>query len=113
MKVGLFFGSFNPMHLGHKAIAAYIAEFIDFDQVWLIVSPQNPLKQKHSLLDENQRLIIIQMEVKDNPKLFASDIEFSLNKPSYTIDTLLYLKAKHIHHDFSLIIGALSTSSNK
>ena len=82
MKIGLFFGSFNPMHIGHKVIASYMAEFSDLQQVWFVVSPQNPLKQKQSLLDQYHRLMIIKKEVEDNPKLSASDIEFNLSKPS-------------------------------
>ena len=95
MKIGLFFGSFNPMHIGHKVIASYILEFSDLQQVWFIVSPQNPLKKKQSLLDQHHRLTIIRKEVEDNPKLSASDIEFNLSKPSYTIDTLMHLKEQY------------------
>ena len=106
MKVGLFFGSFNPMHIGHKVIASYMAEFSDLQQVWFVVSPQNPLKQKQSLLDQYHRLMIIRKEVEDNPKLSASDIEFNLSQPSYTIDTLVHLKEQYPKNDFALIIGS-------
>ena len=106
MKIGLFFGSFNPMHIGHQVIASYMAEFSDLQQVWFVVSPQNPLKQKQSLLDQYHRLMIIRKEVEDNPKLSASDIESNLSQPSYTIDTLVHLKEKYPKNDFTLIIGA-------
>ena len=106
MKIGLFFGSFNPMHIGHKVIASYMSEFSELEQVWFVVSPQNPLKQKQSLLDQYHRLMIIRMEVEDNPKLYASDIEFNLSQPSFTIDTLVHLKEQYPENDFSLIIGA-------
>ena len=91
MKIGLFFGSFNPMHIGHKVIASYMTEFSDLQQVWFVVSPQNPTKVKESLLDQYHRLMIIRMEVEDNPRLVASDVEFNLSTPSYTINTLTYL----------------------
>jgi nicotinate-nucleotide adenylyltransferase len=106
MRIGLFFGSFNPMHIGHKVIASYMTEFSDLQQVWFVVSPQNPNKEKESLLDQYHRLMIIRMEVEDNPKLVASDIEFNLSTPSYTIDTLIYLKEQYPMHEFALIIGS-------
>ena len=88
MKVGLFFGSFNPLHVGHKIIASYMAEFSTLDKVMFVVSPQNPLKSKKSLLDQYHRLMIIRMEIEDNSKLEVSDIEFNMPQPSYTC--LLY-----------------------
>lgn len=106
MKIGLFFGSFNPFHIGHKIIASYLAEFSDLEKVLFVVSPQNPLKQKQSLLDQYHRLMIIRMEVEDNVKLNASDIEFDLPQPSYTIDTLAYLKEQYPQDDFVLIMGS-------
>ena len=106
MKIGLFFGSFNPMHIGHKAIASYMAEFTDLEKVCFVVSPQNPLKQKQTLLDQHHRLMIIRMEVEDNPKLQVSDIEFSMPQPSYTIDTLMRLKEEHPESEYALIMGA-------
>ena len=106
MKIGLFFGSFNPMHIGHKIIASYMAEFSDLEKVFFVVSPKNPLKKKESLLDQHQRLMIIRMEVEDSPKLQVSDIEFSMDQPSYTIDTLMRLKAKHPENEYTLIMGA-------
>jgi nicotinate-nucleotide adenylyltransferase len=106
MNIGLFFGSFNPFHIGHKAIASYIAEYTSLEQVWFVVSPQNPLKSKSSLLDQYHRLQIIRAEIDDVDNLIASDIEFSLPQPSYTIDTLAYLKENFFENQFSLIMGA-------
>ena len=106
MKIGLFFGSFNPMHVGHKIIASYVVEFSDLEKVLFIVSPQNPLKKKQSLLDQHHRLMIIRMEVEDNPKLQVSDIEFSMPQPSYTIDTLVRLKEEHPENEYAVIMGA-------
>lgn len=106
MKIGLFFGSFNPMHIGHKVIASYFAEFCDLDKVMLVVSPQNPLKEKKSLLDQNHRLLIIKSEIEDNNSLLVSDIEFSMPHPSYTIDTLIRLKEKNPQNEYIIIMGA-------
>ena len=106
MKIGLFFGSFNPLHLGHKIIASYMAEFSNLDKVMFVVSPQNPLKNKQSLLDQHHRLMIIRMEIEENSKLQVSDIEFSMPQPSYTIDTLIRLKEKHPEHQYALIMGS-------
>ena len=106
MKIGLFFGSFNPMHIGHKIIASYMAEFSDLEKVIFVVSPENPLKQKKILLDPNHRLQIIRAEVKDNLKLAVSDIEFSMPQPSYTIDTLARLKEDSPENEYALIMGA-------
>ena len=106
MKIGLFFGSFNPMHTGHKVIASYMVEFSDLDKVMFVVSPQNPFKNKISLLDQYQRLMIIRMEIEDNPKLQVTDIEFSMPQPSYTIDTLVRLKEENPNNEYALIMGA-------
>ena len=106
MKIGLFFGSFNPMHIGHKIIASYMVEFSNLDKVMFVVSPQNPLKQKNSLLEQYHRLQIIRAEIEDNPKLSVSDIEFKMPQPSYTIDTLVRLKEEHPENDYALIMGA-------
>ena len=106
MKIGLFFGSFNPIHIGHKVIASYLVDFTDLDKVMFLVSPQNPLKQKISLLDQYHRLQIIRAEIEDNSKLEVSDIEFDMPKPSYTIDTLVRLKEKHPENDYSIIMGS-------
>ena len=106
MKIGLFFGSFNPMHLGHKIIASYMAKFSDLDKVTFVVSPQNPLKEKQSLLDQHHRFMIIKMEVENNLKLQVSDIEFNMPQPSYTIDTLIKLKEQLPENEYVIIMGA-------
>lgn len=105
-KIGLFFGSFNPIHIGHLIIADYFASATDLNQVWFVVSPQNPFKNKENLLDEYTRLHLVNLSVENNPKLFSCDIEFSLPKPSYTIDTLIYLQEKYPDFEFSLIMGS-------
>lgn len=105
MKVGLYFGTFNPIHVGHLVIANYMAQLQELDQVWLVVSPQNPLKAKESLLADFQRLNLVRIAIDDNPKLRVSDIEFSLPIPSYTVSTLTYLKEKYPTYVFSLIMG--------
>jgi len=106
MKIGLFFGSFNPIHIGHLIIAEHVAAHTNLDQIWFVVSPQNPFKQKNSLLNEYDRLHLLNLAIEGNEKLKASDIEFKLPKPSYTIDTLTYLKEKHPKDEFSLIMGS-------
>ncbi len=106
MKVGLFFGSFNPIHIGHLVLANYMLEFTDLDRVWFVVSPHNPLKKKNSLLDERQRLYLVNLAIGENTKLKTSDIEFKLPQPSYTINTLVYLKEKYPKNEFALIMGA-------
>lgn len=106
MKVGLFFGSFNPVHTGHLIIANHIASNTSLDEVWFVVSPQNPFKEKASLLSQYDRLHLVNLAIENNPKLRASDIEFKLPTPSYTIDTLTFLKDKYKQHTFSLIMGA-------
>ncbi len=106
MKIGIFGGSFNPIHIGHCILAEYIANFSDLDEVWLNVSPQNPLKQSADLADDKHRVNMLNIAIKDSKCLKMCDIEFSLPKPSYTITTLKTLKEKYPEHDFSLIIGA-------
>lgn len=104
-KIGLFFGSFNPVHVGHMIIANFMASHTDLDQVWMVVSPQNPLKARASLAKDYDRLHLVQLAIAHNPLLKASDIEFGLPKPSYTIDTLTYLKEKYPNKAFVLIMG--------
>lgn len=104
-KTGLFFGSFNPVHVGHLIIANYMADYTSLDEVWLVVSPQNPFKKKQSLANNYDRLHLVQIAVEDHPKLRASNIEFGLPQPSYTIDTLAYLKEKYPDREFVLIMG--------
>ena len=105
MKVGLFFGSFNPIHNGHLAIADVMADKTDLKEIWFIVSPQNPFKTSKSLLHEFDRLKMVELAIGHNYKFRASDIEFSMPKPSYTVDTLTYLSDQHKDKEFSLIIG--------
>ena len=106
MKIGLFFGSFNPFHIGHKVIGSHFTQFTDLNQLWFVVSPQNPLKQKSSLLDQNHRYQIIDREIDKDINLSVSNIEFSLPQPSYTIDTLIHLSEKHPNYKFVLIMGS-------
>lgn len=106
MKIGLFFGSFNPVHIGHMIIANFMATQTDLDKVWMVVSPQNPLKEKKSLMKDYLRLDLVNMAIGENPRLWACDIEFHLPKPSYTIDTLIYLEEKYPGHEFCLIMGS-------
>jgi nicotinate-nucleotide adenylyltransferase len=105
IKVGLYFGSFNPIHLGHIAIAGYMTEFEGLNQVWFVVSPQNPLKKKETLLDDYQRLYMVQLATGNSDCLKASDIELRLPIPSYTIDTLTYLEEKFPNNRFCLVMG--------
>src|SRR5690606_14995812 len=106
MHIGLYFGSFNPIHIGHLIIANHIIENTDIDKIWFIVSPHNPLKDAHSLLNEYDRLHLTELAIKDDPRFRASNVEFHLPKPSYTIDTLTYLKEKFPFERFSVIIGS-------
>ncbi len=106
MKVGLYFGSFNPIHVGHLIIANHIANSTDLDQIWFIISPHNPLKPKDSLLNKYHRKYLIDIAIYGEKKLKTSTIEFSLPIPSYTIDTLTYLKEKHPAYKFSVIMGS-------
>ncbi len=105
-KTGLFFGSFNPIHIGHTAIANFMVEHTDLDQVWFVVSPQNPFKKKSSLLPEYHRLELVNLAIGDYPHFRASNVEFKLPRPSYTIDTLIYLEDKYPENKFVLIIGS-------
>ncbi len=106
MKIGLFFGSFNPVHTGHLVIASYMAEFTDLHQVWLVVSPHNPLKEKKTLLSNAHRLQLVRRAIGDyNNKVKASNVEFGLPQPSYTIKSLAYIKEKYPQHSFVLLMG--------
>ena len=106
MKVGLYFGSFNPIHVGHLIIVNHILNETDLQRVWFIVSPQNPFKKSDTLLNEYDRFHIVQKAIEGDDRLRASDIEFSLPKPSYTVHTLAYLKEKYPAYEFSIIIGS-------
>jgi nicotinate-nucleotide adenylyltransferase len=106
MKVGLYFGSFNPIHHGHLLIATYVLQHSDLDQIWFVVSPQNPLKPSSSLLNEYSRLYLVQKAIEGEKKLKASDIEFKLPRPSYTVDTIAYLQEKYPANEYSIIMGS-------
>ena len=105
-KTGLFFGSFNPVHIGHLIVAAYMRDFTDLEQVWFVVSPQNPLKDKNSLLPDHHRLMLLKTAIENDPGLRVSDIEFKMPKPSYTIHTLTWLAEKYPDKEFVLIAGS-------
>ncbi|UZR95722.1 nicotinate (nicotinamide) nucleotide adenylyltransferase [Chondrinema litorale] len=105
MKVGLFFGSFNPIHVGHLILANAMVENANLDQVWFVVSPQNPFKRKNNLLHEFDRFSMVRQAIADNPKFNATDIEFNMPKPSYTADTLAWLTDKYPKYEFVLIVG--------
>lgn len=107
MKIGLYFGSFNPIHIGHLALANFFVEYSDLEKLWFVVSPQNPLKKRNTLLADNHRLYMVRLAIENvSDKYFASNIEFEMPKPSYTIDTLTYLKDKYSGKEFVLIMGA-------
>jgi len=105
MKIGLYFGTFNPIHTGHLIIANHMAEYSGLDQIWLVVTPHNPHKKKSTLLSDHHRLQMVHLAVEDYPKLKPSDIEFRLPQPNYTVNTLAYLQEKFPTHEFSLIMG--------
>ena len=106
MKIGIYSGSFNPIHKGHTALADYLLRNADLDEIWLVVSPHNPLKDEKTLISDRDRLQMAQLAVEDFPQLKVSDVEFSLPKPSYTFQTLDFLSKKYPENKFSLIIGA-------
>lgn len=106
MKIGLFFGSFNPIHVGHLIIADYMAQFTELQQVWFVISPHNPFKEKNSLLDDHHRYRLVQLAIENNSRLKASNVEFKLPQPSYTINTLAHLYEKFPKHEFALIMGS-------
>jgi nicotinate-nucleotide adenylyltransferase len=105
MNIGLYFGTFNPIHVGHMVIASYMSEHTDLDEVWFVVTPQNPLKSKNSLLKDSHRLALVREAVYDSTNLKASDIEFGLSKPNYTSNTLAHIIDKYPEYGFSLIMG--------
>ena len=106
MKIGLYFGSFNPIHTGHLIIANYALNETDLEKIWFIVSPQNPFKKENQLLNEYHRLHLVRLATEGDLRIKASDIEFSLPKPSYTVNTLMYLHEKYPGHQFSIIMGS-------
>ena len=105
MKIGLYFGTYNPIHIGHLIIANHLAEFTDLDQIWMVVTPHNPLKKKATLLDDHHRLQMVYLATENFPKIKPSDIEFKLTQPNYTVNTLSHLQDKYPNHEFSLIMG--------
>ncbi|MEO9144089.1 MAG: nicotinate (nicotinamide) nucleotide adenylyltransferase [Ginsengibacter sp.] len=113
MNIGLYFGSFNPVHNGHLIIANHIANYTSLQQIWFVISPQNPLKQSNTLINENHRKHLIDLAIDGEKKLRSSNIEFRLPKPSYTVDTLAYLNDKFSQHRFSIIMGSDSFSNIK
>ena len=106
MNIGLYFGSFNPIHTGHLLIASHVADCGLVEKIWFVVSPQNPLKPSNSLLNEYDRLHMVNLAIEDDDRFKAVDVEFKLPKPSYTIDTLTHLKEKYPQHQFSIIMGS-------
>jgi nicotinate-nucleotide adenylyltransferase len=105
MKIGLYFGTFNPIHVGHLIIANHMAEHSGLDQIWMVVTPHNPLKKKSTLLDDYHRLQMVHLATEDFPKIKPSDIEFKLSQPNYTVNTLVHLEEKYPNYKFSLIMG--------
>ena len=104
-KIGLFFGTFNPIHVGHLIIANHMVEFSDLDEVWFVVTPHNPHKKKKTLLEDPHRLAMVRIAVEEYPKLQASNVEFDLPQPNYTVNTLVHLEEKYPEKNFSLIMG--------
>ncbi len=111
MKIGLYFGSFNPIHIGHLIIAQHVINETILDKVWFVISPHNPLKESKDLLDEYKRLHLVQIAIDDNPRFSASNIEFKLPRPNYTVDTLTYLQEKYPTHNFTIVMGGDSYSN--
>ncbi len=105
MNIGLYFGTFNPIHIGHMAIANHLVEFSDLDEVWMVVTPHSPFKKKASLLADNHRYQLVQIATEEYPKLKPSNIEFRLPQPNYTINTLAHISEKYPQHTFNLIMG--------
>ena len=113
MKIALYFGSFNPIHIGHLIIAGHVLSHCNIDRLWFVVSPHNPLKESASLLNENHRLHLVQLAIENESRFKASNIEFKLPRPSFTIDTLAYLAEKFPQHEFSILMGSDSFSNIK
>ncbi len=113
MNIGLYFGSFNPIHTGHLILASYVHQETTLDKIWFVLSPQNPLKDEKSLLNEYDRLHLTNLAIEDDDRFRASDIEFSLPKPSYTVHTLTYLEEKFPYENFTIIMGSDSYQNLK
>ncbi len=105
MKIGLYFGTFNPIHVGHIIIANHLVEYSDLDEIWMVVTPHNPHKKKSSLLENHHRYQLVYIALEDYPKIKPSDIEFKLPQPNYTVNTLAHIGEKYPQHEFSLIMG--------
>lgn len=105
MKIGLYFGTFNPIHIGHLAIANHMAEYSDLDKIWMVITPHSPFKKKSSLLDNHHRYQMVQRALEEYDTIEASTIEFDLPQPNYTVNTLAHLSEKYPQHDFCLIMG--------
>jgi nicotinate-nucleotide adenylyltransferase len=105
MKIALYFGSFNPIHVGHLIIANHVINETDVDQLWFVVSPHNPLKESASLLNEHQRLHLVRLAIEEESSFQVSNIEFGMPRPSYTIDTLTFLEEKYTEHEFAVVMG--------
>lgn len=105
-RIGIFSGSFNPIHKGHVALARHMLLFAGLDEVWMVVSPQNPLKNQHDLMDEQERLRLVNLALQEETGIYASNVEFALPRPSFTWQTLCALRQQYPHHIFSLIIGS-------
>ena len=110
-KIGLYFGTFNPIHIGHLIIANHMVNYTDLDEVWFVVSPLNPFKKKKTLLDNHARLELVYRAIKGYDRIRVSDIEFGLPRPSYTINTLVYITEKYPNKDFALIMGGDNLNS--
>jgi nicotinate-nucleotide adenylyltransferase len=105
MKVGLFFGTFNPIHVGHMILASYLAEFTDLEEVWFVITPVSPFKKKKTLLSNHHRRMLVDIAIEQYPKLKSSTVEFDLEPPYYTVNTLAHLEERHPEHEFSLLMG--------
>ncbi|MGY5355044.1 nicotinate (nicotinamide) nucleotide adenylyltransferase [Wenyingzhuangia sp. IMCC45467] len=105
MKVGLYFGTFNPVHVGHIILANHMLHYTDMDEVWMVVTPHNPHKKKNTLLDNHHRLEMVYKATEDYEHIHPSDIEFKLNQPNYTVDTLVHISEKFPTHEFAIIMG--------
>lgn len=106
MKIGLFFGSFNPIHIGHLVLANYMLEFTELERIWFVISPHNPLKEKKTLLKDIHRLQMVRLAIGEHTKMKASNIEFKLPQPSYTVNTLAHITDKYPGDEFALIMGS-------
>jgi nicotinate-nucleotide adenylyltransferase len=111
MKIGLFFGTFNPIHIGHLVLANYMLEFTELERIWFVISPHNPFKEKKTLLKDNHRLQMVRLAIGDHTKMKASNIEFKLPQPSYTVNTLAHITDKYPDHEFALIMGSDNLAS--